>query len=313
MESVCPSATLCLEDDVVPENLNDQEKWKADRDEYELQLADTINSYVSENTALNQHIQTEDIGKLLSSASFHIAKYMVWERPVGDVRARAEKSHVRRLRFSHVQSFIGEGGDSCTEPVKSISTTRFTPILDDYPAFLSKAIPASSSLYMAMDNAKSTTSRRDPARDLEDKLHASFTSLVTLEKFRDLAHECHALWYTHFSRWKTRYDISETMNIVMTGQKQTIVGGTIISTDWDPTPLLQRLQALGEQPSIKRILTITGTPQIAYAATCEEYVAQTWPTIGPRFLTQVDDAIHKRRSTLGSSLNSGMSPRLPPP
>jgi hypothetical protein len=316
LESVFPSATLCLEHDVVPKNLHDREEWEADRDEYEFELACIINSYIGENTELTRQMQPEVLGKLLLSASLYIARYMAFERPTRNASAQRQivyAKNERCVRFSHFQSVIGKGGGSCTEPVKLISTTRSTmsPILDDYPAFLPEAIPTNSLLYMTMDNAHDTHTQRDPARDLEDKLHASFTRLAALEQFKDLVHECHALWYIYFSRRKMRYNISETMRKT-TGQKQPVYGGILITTDWNPAPLLEHLQDMGEQSSIKRILTITGNPQIAYAATCEEYVAQAWPTIGPGFLDRMDDAVHKRRSTAGSGLTSGKSTRPPP-
>jgi len=65
------------------------------------------------------------------------------------------------------------------------------------------------------------------------------------------------------------------------------------ATDWNPTEFLT--EQFGSQCDIGRLLgeslTLTGTATDAQILPCSEYLSQTWPTTGPKFLELLKKAL----------------------
>ncbi|KAI0459499.1 hypothetical protein F5B21DRAFT_455072 [Xylaria acuta] len=76
------------------------------------------------------------------------------------------------------------------------------------------------------------------------------------------------------------------------------------NVDWDPlTFLIQQQYTTGPAEAVMGVITVTGTCQDAQAATCSEYMKQTWPVTGEltlQLVKQVLDGEPGNRQFLGS-------------
>lgn len=251
---------------------------------------------------------------VLKRSVAYLAHYIVCHHNQPKKEATEEKDGPRRrVRFSHIPRVIGFGGNNYEEPTATISRSGSTDLRsrDNRVAFSLPfrtslrlhATQAENILYsMIMESqsraANASLQHQDLdhtlklARALEESFLEVFRPLLKLQQFRDLAHDCHVSWYMATSSQLLKE--SFTTNIMDAGEVNEHTQSFIyITADWDPFPIILKLLEMGEDVSLAKVLTITGNSHISYAASCEYYISQTWPRIGPQFLRRLDDTIKR--------------------
>ena len=62
---------------------------------------------------------------------------------------------------------------------------------------------------------------------------------------------------------------------------------TSFDLTWEVLAFVQ--DHLGEAEKLSQVITLTGTPTNAQASTCEQYISESWPVLGPRLLVFIED------------------------
>ena len=83
---------------------------------------------------------------------------------------------------------------------------------------------------------------------------------------------------------------------------------TIFDVTWELLAFVR--DKLGEDEKLSQVITLTGTQINAQASTCEQYIRERWPDLGPELLSSIEDTCEKCLRQSGFS-EASMTTKLP--